>query len=90
MAVRMTRLALGGGTENAGDVIVTFDVSLLREIQITTVSLRFACEGVLQILLGLAAFESHALTPLMSKLTLSHAPADALDDDCRNTEVSSQ
>jgi len=59
VAVRMARLAFGGGTEHGRYVVVTLDVGLGCEIQVTTIRLRLTRECVLQILLGLAAFEVH-------------------------------
>jgi hypothetical protein len=53
----MTRLTFRGGTENGGHVIVTLDVSLCGEIQVTAICLGLTREGVFQILLGLAAFQ---------------------------------
>jgi hypothetical protein len=43
--------------EHGGDVVIAFDVGLLREVEIATVRLAFAGKGVFQILLGLRAFE---------------------------------
>ena len=59
VAVRMTRLAFGRRTEHRGHVVVSLDVGLGCEIQVTTIRLRLASECVLQILFGLAAFEVH-------------------------------
>ena len=42
-------LALGGGAEHGGDIVIAFDVGLLREIEVATVGLAFASEGVLQV-----------------------------------------
>ena len=61
MAVRVTRLALGGRTEHDGDVIEAFDVGTVGEIEIAAIRLRFACERVLQILFCLAALELHGV-----------------------------
>jgi hypothetical protein len=58
MAVRVAGFAFGGGAEDGGDVVVTFDVGLLREIEVTAVRLAFAGEGFLQIFPGLGAFQS--------------------------------
>ena len=51
MAVRVAGFAFGGRAEHGGDIVVAFDVGLLREIEITAVRLRFAGERGLQILL---------------------------------------
>ena len=48
----MTGLALSGRTENCGDIVVSFDISLLREIEIAAVSLRLPSKGILQVLFG--------------------------------------
>ena len=65
MAVRMAGLAFGGGAEHGGDVVVAFDIGLLREIEIAAVGLAFAGKRVLQILCGLGIFEcGHGLSPL--------------------------
>ena len=63
MAVRVAGLAFGGGAEHGGDVVVAFDVGLLREIQIAAVRLRFAGECGFQIFLGPGAFQiAHDVT----------------------------
>src|SRR5664279_1869054 len=59
MAVCVARLAFGGRAEQRGNVVLAFDVGLVREIQIATIGLRFACERVAQALLGLRSLESH-------------------------------
>jgi hypothetical protein len=46
-----------GGTEQCGHVVLTFNVSFVREVQIATVGLGFACEGVFQALFRARAFE---------------------------------
>jgi hypothetical protein len=56
MAVGMARLTLGSGTEHRGHVIEAFDVRLGREVQITAIRLRFACECILEILFRLTTF----------------------------------
>jgi len=40
----MARLTLGGRTEHHRDIVVTFDVRLLREIEVAAVGLGFAGE----------------------------------------------
>ena len=59
MAVGVAGFAFGGGTEYRGDVVVAFDVGLLREIQITTIGLGFAGERGFQIAFGFGTFEGH-------------------------------
>ena len=53
MAVGVAGLAFRGRAEHGGDVVVAFDVGLLREIEIAAVGLAFAGERGLQILRGL-------------------------------------
>ena len=65
MAVRMAGLAFGGGAEHGGDVVVAFDIGLLREIEIAAVGLAFAGERVLQILLGLRCLSETAMVVLL-------------------------
>ena len=64
MAVGMAGLAFRGGAEHGGDVVVAFDVGLLREIEIAAVGLAFAGEGVLQIFHGLACFSVRGMSGL--------------------------
>jgi hypothetical protein len=52
-------LALGRGAEQRCHVVLAFDVGLVCEVQITAVGLRFAGEGVLQVLFGLRSFQAH-------------------------------
>ncbi len=53
----VARFAFGGGAEHGGDIVVAFDVGLLREIEIAAVRLALAREGGFQIVVGLAAFQ---------------------------------
>ena len=53
MAVCVTRFTFGGGTENGGDIVVTFNVGFLGEIQIAAVGLRFTGKGCLEVIFGL-------------------------------------
>ena len=55
MAMSMTGLALSGRAENCGDVVVSFNISLLREIEIAAVGLRLTSKGVLQVLFGFSS-----------------------------------
>ena len=57
MAMRMAGLAFGGGAEHGGDIVIAFDIGLLREIEIAAVGLAFAGEGVFQIFPGLGVFQ---------------------------------
>ena len=58
MAVRMAGLAFGGRAEHGGDVVVAFDIGLLREIQIAAVGLALAGKRGLQIVLGLRTLQT--------------------------------
>ena len=49
VAVRVAGLALGRRAEHRRDVVLPFDVGLVREIEIAPVRLRFAGERVLQV-----------------------------------------
>src|SRR5258706_11300204 len=55
--VRVAGLALGGGTEDRGDVVLALDVGLVCEIEVTAVRLRLAGERGLEVVVGLGAFE---------------------------------
>ena len=57
MAMGMTGLAFGRGTENRCHVVVSFDIRLLSEIEIASVGLRFAGERRLEIIFGLRVLE---------------------------------
>src|SRR3546814_1289334 len=59
---------LGGGAEHGGDIVVAFDIGLLREVQITAIGLRLASEGGLQVIFGLGAFERHGKPPDVGKM----------------------
>jgi hypothetical protein len=53
----VTCLTFSGGTEQGCHIVLTFNVSFVREVQIATVGLGFASEGVLQALFRARAFE---------------------------------
>ena len=72
MAVRMAGLAFGGRAEHGGDVVVAFDVGLLREIEIAAVRLALAGKSSLQIVLGLGALR-FAMVLLPSMLAIGPA-----------------
>ncbi len=55
MAVRMTGLALGGGTEHGSHIVITFDIGLRRKVKVPTIGLGFPGEGILQVLFCLTA-----------------------------------
>jgi hypothetical protein len=59
VAVRVARLAFGSRAKYRRYIVEAFDVRFGREVQIATIRLRFAGEGVLQILFRLTAFEIH-------------------------------
>src|SRR3546814_18013903 len=68
MAMGMTGFTFGGGAEHGGDIVVAFDIGLLREVQITAIGLRLASEGGLQVVFGLGAFERHGKPPDVGKM----------------------
>jgi hypothetical protein len=55
VTVRVAGFAFGGIAEEARDIGVPFDVSLLCEVQVAAVGLRLAREGVFQVLVGSGA-----------------------------------
>ncbi len=55
--VRVTRLAFRSRTEDSRYIVVAFNISLSREIEITAIGLRLARKRVFKISLGLAAFQ---------------------------------
>ena len=57
MSMGMAGFAFRGGAEHGGDIVVAFDVGLLREIEIAAVGLAFAREGSFRLSCGLAAFQ---------------------------------
>jgi hypothetical protein len=57
VAVSVTGFAFSGRAEQSGDVVLTFNVSFVCEVQIATVGLRLACEGVFQALFRARAFK---------------------------------
>ena len=65
--VRMTGFTFCSRAKYRRDVVVTLNVGLRREIQITTIRLRFPCKRVTQILFGFRAFQLH--TSLLKSLT---------------------
>jgi hypothetical protein len=77
VTVGVTGLALGGGTEHRGHVVVAFHVRLGGEVQVTAVGLGFAGKGVLQVLFGLASFEIHRC--FLRWVEFAGHPADCRD-----------
>ena len=59
VAVRVAGFALGGRTEEGGDVVLALDVRLVCEIEVAAIRLRFAGESILEILFRLCALEVH-------------------------------
>ena len=57
MAMGMTGLTFCGGAEHSRDIVMAFDVGLLREIKVTAVGLAFAGKGFFEIFPGLGVFE---------------------------------
>ena len=64
VAVRVTGLTFGGRADYGGDVVVTLDVCLRRELPVTAVRLGLAGERGFQMLFGLAAFQAHDGPPI--------------------------
>ncbi len=71
MTVRVARFAFRSRAKYCGHVVVTLDIGLRREVQITTIRLRFARERVAQILFGFRAFELLHMSLLDSLTTLT-------------------
>jgi hypothetical protein len=57
VTVGVTGFTFSGGTEQRCHVVLTFNVSFVCEVQIATVGLGFAGEGVFQALFRARAFE---------------------------------
>ena len=57
VAVGMAGLAFGRRAEQRRDVVLAFDVGLVREIQVAAVRLRLAGERGLEVVVGFRAFE---------------------------------
>src|SRR5664279_5225527 len=55
----MAGLALGGGAEQRGDVVLALDVGLVGEVEVAAIGLRLAGERVAQALLGLRSLQTH-------------------------------
>ena len=55
--MRVAGFALGGGAEQRCHIVLAFNVGLVCEVQVTTVRLRLAGKGVLQVLLGLGTLQ---------------------------------
>ena len=73
MAVRMAGLAFRGRTEHGRDVVLAFDVGLVREIQVTPVRLRFAGERGLEVVVRLGAIETlHRASPSVDRASPPH------------------
>ena len=56
--MRVAGLGLRGVAEQAADVGIALDVGLPREVQVAAVRLRLAREGILEVVVGLAALEA--------------------------------
>ena len=68
MPVGVAGLAFGGGAEHGGDVVIAFDICLLREIEIAAIGLALAGKGVFQVLKGLAGGEAHGVLPSLRQV----------------------
>ena len=55
MTMRMASFAFGRRPEHSCHIVVAFDVRFLCEIEITSVSLGFACKGIFKVLFGLGS-----------------------------------
>ncbi len=55
--MRVTRLAFRSRQEDSRYIVVAFNISLSREIEITAIDLRLARKCVFKISLSLAAFQ---------------------------------
>src|SRR5437763_13761307 len=65
MSVSVTGFALRGRTEDGRHVVLALDVRLVREIQVAAICLRLTGKRVLQIVVGLGAFQRfHRGSPL--------------------------
>jgi hypothetical protein len=63
----MARLRVGGVLEQAGDIREALDVGHPREVKVAPIGLRLAREGLLQVLVALAALQTlpcHGESPL--------------------------
>src|SRR5688572_23218634 len=79
VTVRVARLALGRRPEHGRDVVIALDVGLGGEVEVAAIRLRLAGEGVLQILLGLAALEVHCCSPAGSSMPAPRPAKTPLD-----------
>ena len=64
MAMSAAGLGFGGFTEVAGDFGVAFYVGDLSEVKVARIRHGFACERILQILVGLASFKVRHVRPV--------------------------
>jgi hypothetical protein len=69
MTVGVAGFALRRRAEYGGDVVVTFDIGLLREIKVSAIGLRFPGECRLQVSFRLAAFQVHGVPPGLNGLS---------------------
>ncbi len=80
VTVRMAGLALGDRAEQRRGIGIALDVGLLREPQVAAVRLALAGEALLQVLVGLGAFEAHDVDSL-STARVEYAPGDPVRND---------
>src|SRR5664279_2581385 len=58
-AMRMARLTFSGGAEQRRNIVLPFDIGLVREIEVAAVRLRLAGERIAQTLLCFRTLQSH-------------------------------
>ena len=57
MAVRVAGFAFRGGAEHGGDIVIAFDIGLLREIEIAAIGLAFAGKRFFEVFPGLGVVQ---------------------------------
>src|SRR5579883_840261 len=68
MPVRVAGLAYRRRAEHGRDVVVAFDIGLLREIEIAAIGLALAGEGGLQVLHGLRVLQRRHVSSSLTKM----------------------
>jgi hypothetical protein len=79
VAVCVTGFTFSGGAENSGNVVITFHIRALCEVQVTAIGLGFTGESVFEVLFGLGAFKGHDISYLCrlmknNGLAVKHSP----------------
>ncbi len=62
--------AFGGGAEDGGDIVVAFDVGLLREIEIAAIGLAFAGKRLLEVFHGLRTGKQWHVLVLLTRYAM--------------------